>query len=46
MVSNENGNFLKDGALCWREVLSLALCGIYPYDTPLEKMIDHLERMS
>jgi hypothetical protein len=30
---------------CWREMLLVAMAGLYPSDQQLEHMLDHLERL-
>ncbi|MEO1550571.1 MAG: hypothetical protein AAFR93_09080 [Pseudomonadota bacterium] len=34
----------KRDELCWREMLHLALGGVWSLDQPLERMLDHVER--
>ena len=31
-------------SLCWRDLISQAVAGIYPSEQQLEHMLDHLER--
>jgi hypothetical protein len=35
----------REPQLCWREVIQLAMDGIYPTEQRLEQLLDRIERM-
>lgn len=46
-VQQEETNFEQDREprLCWRELVQLAMDGVFPADQRLEHLLDRIERM-